>query len=60
MLWVEGIWRIFEDRSPIVIYTDYSFLSPAKFKRSVLSDMQIKGMSVSPALGVDLTSIRTL
>ena len=57
---VEGIWRIFEDRVPIVIYTDHSFLSPAKFKRCVLSDMKIKGTTVSPRLSVALTSISTL
>ena len=59
-LCVEGIWRIFEDRFPIVIYTGHSFLLPAKFERCVLSDMKIKGNSVSPSLSVALTSISTL
>jgi hypothetical protein len=56
----KGIWRIFEDRLPIVIYTGHSFLSPAKFERCVPSDMKIKGTSVSPSLSVALTSISTL
>jgi hypothetical protein len=56
----EGIWRIFEDRLLIVIYTGHSFLSPAKFERCVLSDMKIKGTSVSPSLSVALISISTL
>jgi len=47
-LCVEAIWRIFEDRLPIVIYTGHSFLSPAKFERCVPSDMTIKGTSASP------------
>ena len=58
---VEGIWRIFEDGLPIVIYTGHSqFFSPAKFERCVPSDMKIKGTSVSPSLNVPLTSISTL
>ena len=59
-LCVEGVWRIFDDRLPIVIYTGYSFLSPAKFERCVPSDMKIKGTSVSPSLSVALTSISML
>jgi len=53
MLCVEGIWQIFDDRLPIVIYTGYYVLSPAKFERCVLSDMNIKGTSVSPTLSFD-------
>jgi len=53
MLCIEGIWRSFEDRLPIVIYTSYSFMSPAKFERCIPSDMKIKGTSVSPTLSVD-------
>jgi len=60
MLGVEGIWRIFEDRLPIVIYTGHSFLSPAKFERCVQSDIMIKVTSVSSTLSIDLTSISTL
>jgi len=56
----EGIWRIFEDRLPIVIYTGHSVLSPAKFERCVPSDMKIKGTSVSRSLSVALTSISML
>jgi hypothetical protein len=52
-LFVEGVWRIFEDRFPIVIYTVHSFLSPAKLERCVPSDMKIKRNSVSPTLSVD-------
>jgi len=52
-LCVEGVWGIFEDTLPIVIYTGHSFLSPAKFERCVPSDMKIKGTSVSPTLSVD-------
>jgi len=56
-LCVEGIWQIFEDRLPIVVYTGHSFLSPAKFERCVPSDMKIQGTSVSPVLRVDVKSI---
>jgi hypothetical protein len=52
MLCVEGIWRIFEDRLPIVIYTGHSFLSPATLERCVPSDMKIKGTSISLTLSV--------
>jgi len=55
----EGIWQIFEERLPIVIYTSHSFLSPAKFERCVQSDMKIKGTSVSHSLSVALTMIST-
>jgi len=58
-LCVEGIWRIFKDRLPIVIYKGYSSLSPDKFERCVLSDMKINGNSVSPTRSVDLTSVST-
>ena len=58
MLSVEGIWRIINDRVPIVIYTGHSFLSPAKFGRCVPSAMKIKVSSVSPTLSVDSISIR--
>jgi len=51
-LCVEGIWRIFEDRLPIVIYTGHSILSPAKSVRCVTSDMKIKGSIVSHTLSV--------
>jgi len=57
MLCIEGIRWIFEDRLPIVIYTGHCFLSPAKFKRCVPSDMNIKGTSVSPTLSIDLIFI---
>jgi len=60
MVCAEGIWQIFEDRLPIVIYTGHSFLSPAKFERCVPSDIKIKGTSVSPSLSVALTAISTL
>jgi len=53
MLYIEGVWQIFDDKLPIVIYTGHSFLSPAKFERCVPSDMKIKGTSVSPTLSVD-------
>ena len=59
MLCIEGIWRSFEDRLPIVIYTGHSFLSAAKFERCVPSDMNIRGTSVSPTLSADLTSDST-
>jgi len=51
-LCVEVIWRIFDDRLPIVIYTGHSFLSPAKFERCVPLDMHIKGTRVSATLSV--------
>ena len=57
---VEGIWRISEDRLPIVIYRGHSFLLPAEFERCVPSDIKITGTSVSTALSVDLTSIGTV
>jgi hypothetical protein len=53
----EGIWRIFEERSPIFIYTAHSFVLPAKFERCVPSDMKMKGTSVSTSLSVGLTAI---
>jgi hypothetical protein len=59
-VYAEGIWRIFEDRLPSVIYTGHSFLSPAQFERCVSSDMKIKGTSVFTSLSVALTSISTL
>ena len=52
-LCIEGIWRIFEERLPIDIYTGHSFSSPAKFERWVLSDVKIKSTSVAPTLSVD-------
>jgi len=51
-LCIEGIWQIFEDRLPIVIYTGHSVLLPVKFKRCVPLDMKIKAASVSPTLRV--------
>ena len=60
MVCIEGIWRIFEDSLPIVVYTGYSILSPAKFERCVTSDMKIMGTSVSPSLSIALTPISTL
>jgi len=59
-LCVEGIWWIFEDRLPIVIYTGHSFLSPAQFQKCVQSAMIIKGTSVSPTLSIAITLISTL
>jgi len=59
MLWVQGIWRIFEDRLPIFMYTGHSCLSPAKFERCVPSDMKMKGTTVSPTVSIDLTSLST-
>ena len=59
-LCVDGIWRIFGNSLPIVIYTHYSFMSPAKFERCVPSDIKIKGTSVSPTLSVDLKSTSML
>jgi len=52
MLCIEAIWHIVDDRLPIVIYNGDSFLSPAKFERYVLSDMKIKGTSLSPTVSV--------
>ena len=40
-LCIEGIWRIIEDRLPIVIYAVHPVLSPTQFERCVLSDMKI-------------------
>jgi len=60
MVWVDGIWRIFKYRLPIVIYTGHSFLLPAKFERCVPSNMKIKGSTVSPSQSVALTLIGTL
>ena len=60
MVCVEGIWRIFQARLPIVIYTGHSVLSPAIFERCILSDMKIHGTSISRSLSVALTSISTL
>jgi hypothetical protein len=56
----EGIWQIFKDRLPIVIYTGHNFLSPAKLERCFPSDMKIKGTSVSPSLSIAPTSMSTL
>jgi len=50
--WVEGVWRISEDRLAIVIYTVHPVCSPAKLKRCVPSDLKIKGTSVSPTQSV--------
>jgi hypothetical protein len=58
-LCIEGIWQSFEDVLRIVIDTGYSFLLPAKFERCVLSDMKIKGTSVSRTLSIDQTSVST-
>jgi len=58
-LCVDGIWRIVEDRLPIVIYTGHCDLLPAIFERCVPSDMMITGTSVSPTLSVELTSVGT-
>jgi len=49
----EGIWQIFEDRLPIVIYSGHAVLSLANFEKCVPWDMKIKGASVSPTLSVD-------
>jgi hypothetical protein len=53
MMCIQGIWRIFEDRLPIVIYTGHSFLSSGKFERGDALDMKNKGTWVSPTLRVD-------
>jgi len=58
-LFVDGIWRKYEDRLIIVIYTGHSFLLPAKFEQCIPSDMKINGPSLSPTLGVDKTSVST-
>jgi len=58
-LCIEGIWRIVEDRLPIVIYKGHSCLWPAIFERCVPSDIKIKGTSVSPSLSVDLKCVTT-
>jgi len=60
MLCIEGIWRIFEDRLPIVTCTSHFFLLPAEFERCVLLDMKMKGTGASPTLSADLTSISTV
>jgi hypothetical protein len=52
-LFVEGVWRIFEDRLPFVIYSGHCVLSPAYLERCVPLDIQIKGTSVSHILRVD-------
>jgi len=57
MVCVESIWRILEDRLPIVKYTGRSFMSPANFERCVPVDINIKRTGVSPSLSVTLTSI---
>jgi len=59
-LCIGGVWRIFQDRLPIVIYSGHSVLSPAKSERCVPSDMKIKGTNVSPTLRVDVMLISTL
>jgi hypothetical protein len=59
-LCVEGVWRIFKDRLPVVIYTGHYVFPESKFERCVLSDMKIKGTSVSPTLSIDYISISTL
>ena len=56
---IEGMWRIFEDRLPIVIYTAHCFVSIAQFGRCVPSDMKIMATSVCPPWRVDLTSVST-
>jgi len=60
MLCVEGIWRIFEDRLPIVVYTAHLLLLPGESERCVPSEMKIEGPSVSPTLSIDETLISTL
>jgi len=56
----EGIWRIFEDRLRIVIYTGHHVVSPGRFERCIPSDMKIKGTCVSPSLSIAITSISTV
>jgi hypothetical protein len=56
-LCIDGIWQIFTDRFPIVIYTGHPVLLPGKFERCVLSDIRIKGTRSSPTLSVDLTLV---
>jgi hypothetical protein len=60
MLWILGIWLIFEVYSPIFIDTVYSFLLPAKFQRCFPSDMMIKKTGVYPTLSIHVTSITML
>lgn len=57
---VQGIRLILEGRLSMVIYTGHSFLSPAKFMRCILSDMQIKETNEYCILRVAITSITTL
>jgi len=57
---VEGIWRIFEDTLPYVIYTGHCSMSSAKFEGCVSSDMEMIGTCVSPSLSGALISISTL
>jgi len=57
MVFIQGIRRMFKDRSPIVIYTGHTFLLAAKSERFAPSDMKIKGTSASRTLNIDSTSI---
>jgi len=58
-LCIQGIWWIFEDTLPIVIYTGHSVLSPANFNKCVSSDTKIKGTSVSISRSIHYISMST-
>jgi hypothetical protein len=45
---------------PIVLHSGAYFLLPAKSERYVLSEMKIKGTTISPTLSIDLMSIITV
>jgi hypothetical protein len=51
-LCVEGIWRIFDNRLPIIKNTGHSVMSQAKLERCVSLDMKINGTGVSATLSV--------
>jgi hypothetical protein len=57
---IEGIWRSFEDRLPIVIYIGHCVWWPEHFESCIPLDMNIKGTSVSPTLSIDQMSVSTL
>lgn len=57
MVFIGGIWWIFDDRLPVVINTGNSFLLPPTFKWCVPLHMKIKRSSGSPTVSVDLMLI---
>jgi len=59
-LCIDGIWRIFQHRLPICIYSGHTFLSPEKFERCVPSDMLMNRTSLYPTLSIDIMSIHML